>query len=389
MELSQVVYVESLLLCLFILAVLFIANLRFWRPVVINRLSLVYIFLAITAIIYIGWSFVDGKPSLGWLNKILIVGGSISITLSCMFYYYYVLRHVGYFFKNAKFWYISSFLAIAGSSILYIVSIWTGTAFYINEAGFYQKGILYYVDLIAAFAYIGCGFIFSLVKAHRSELLTDKHKFMTISFAVLPAVALGILDIILPYPDVFPTRFFGAVISLLILFARSSAGRMTRDSLTGLLNRFAFDASLNRASKRKSQSSIWLFVIDINRFKHINDSFGHSVGDVVLAKLAATLENIAEQYKVTVGRWGGDEFVMFGEFSDDSTPQLLINDLKNKVLTECNQDERFIVSVSVGASKLREYENLRHLFDEADHMLYEDKAKYQQTHISDTSKAKD
>ena len=71
------------------------------------------------------------------------------------------------------------------------------------------------------------------------------------------------------------------------------------------------------------------------------------------------------------------------------TSSKLINDLKSKVLTECNQDERFIVSVSVGASKLREFENLRHLFDEADHMLYEDKAKYQQTHINDTSKVKE
>ena len=54
----------------------------------------------------------------------------------------------------------------------------------------------------------------------------------------------------------------------------------------------------------------------------------------------------------------------------------LVSDLKSRVLTECNQDERFIVSVSVGAAKLREYENLKHLFDEADHMLYEDKAKF-------------
>lgn len=376
MELNQVIYIESLLLCLAILAVLFVANLKFWRPVIINRLSLVYIFLAVAIIFYIGTSFVEGKPEFAWLNKVCVIAGSILMTLSCMFYYYYVLKKVGLELKNAKFWYISSFFTIAGSATLFIISYWTGTAFYIDEKGFYQNGPLFYGDLIASYAYILCGVIFALVKAHKSELLSDKHLFYTIAAAAIPTVLLGILDMILPYPDVLPTTYFGAVISLLFLFARSTAGRMTRDPLTGLLNRNAFDSSLNRASKKRGPASIWLFVIDINHFKQINDSFGHSVGDVVLIKLSNVLEAIADQYKATVGRWGGDEFVIFAEFNDGDIAKKLTSDLKSKVLTECNQDERFIVSVSVGAAKLREFESLKHLFDEADHMLYEDKAKF-------------
>ena len=376
MELNQVIYIESLLLCLVILAILFVANLKFWRPIIINRLSLVYIFLAVAIIFYIGTSFVEGKPEFAWINKVCVISGSILMTLSCMFYYYYVLRHVGYTFKNAKFWYISSFFAIGGSAILFIVSFWTGIAFYIDEAGYYQNGPLFYGDLIASYAYIICGVIIALVKARKSELLTDKHKFYTIAAAAIPTIVLGTLDMILPYPDVLPTTYFGGVISLLVLFARSTAGRMTRDPLTGLLNRMAFDSSLNRASKKRGPASLWLFVIDINHFKHINDSFGHSVGDVVLVKLSNVLEAIADQYKGTVGRWGGDEFVLFAEFTDSDVAKKLVSDLKSKALTECNQDERFIVSVSVGAAKLREFENLKHLFDEADHQLYEDKAKY-------------
>lgn len=376
MELEQIIYVESLLLCFIILLILFIANLRYWRPVIINRLSMVYILVAVTIVLYLGWSFVNGNPALARLNKVLTITSSITMTMACFFYYYYVLRHVGLEFHNAKFWYISSIFAIAGSATLYIISYWTGTAFYVDETGFYQKGVLYFGDLIASYAYIACGIIFSLVKAYRSELLSDRHKFLTIGLCAVPGVVLAILDIALPYKNVLPTMFFGMVISMLILFASSSAGRMTRDPLTGLLNRLAFDASLNRASRRRSQSSLWLFVVDINRFKHINDTYGHSVGDVVLTNLAVVLESTCEQFKATAGRWGGDEFVIYGEFNDDETAQKLVKTLKSKVLTECNNDERFIVSVSVGAAKLREFENLKHLFDEADHMLYEDKAKY-------------
>ncbi len=376
MELNQLIYIESLVLYLAILVVLFVANLRYWRPLVINRLSMVYIMVAATIVLNIGWSFVNGKPSLAWLNKLLTIASSITMTMSCFFYYYYSLKRVGLEFKNAKFWYISSFFAIGGSATLFIVSFWTGTAFYIDEAGLYQRGPLFYGDLIASYAYIICGFIFSLVKAYKSELLSDKRKYLTIALAVIPSVLLAILDSVLPYPNVLPTLFFGTIISLLILFASSSAGRMTRDTLTGLLNRFAFDASLNRASKRRDNGSLWLFVVDINRFKGINDTFGHSVGDVVLVKLAAVLENVCEQSKAVVGRWGGDEFVIYGEFNEDESAKRLVRDLKTKVLTECNDDERFVVSVSVGAAKLREFESLKHLFDEADHMLYEDKAKF-------------
>lgn len=389
MELNQVIYIESLLLSLAILIILFIANLRYWRPIIINRLSLMYIFVAVTIILYIGWSFVDGKTSLIWLNKLLTVMSSMTMTLACFFYYYYVLRHVGLHFNNAKFWYISSFLAIIGSVVLNICSIWTGTSFYIDEAGYYQKGVLYFADLVASYSYVAAGVIFALVKAYHSELLSDKHKFLTIALCTVPGIILGVLDVTLPYPNVLPTMFFGTIISMLILFASSSAGRMTRDSLTGLLNRLAFDASLNRASKKKSNVSLWLFVIDINRFKQINDNFGHSVGDVVLVKLAGVLESVCEQYKATVGRWGGDEFVIFGEFNNDDIIDKLINDLKSRVLADCNNDDRFIVSVSVGAAKLREYESLKYLFDEADHMLYEDKAKFHKLHANDTLKAKD
>ena len=389
MELNQVIYVESLLLCLAILAVLFVANLKFWRPIIINRLSLVYIFLAIAIVFYIGKSFSNGNVQFAWVNKLCTIVGSILMTLSCMFYYYYVLKQVGLLFKNAKIWYISSFLAILGSATVYIVSAWTGTAFYIDEAGFNQKGPVFYGDLIASYAYILCGVIFALVKAHRSELLADKHRFISIAAAAIPTVTLGILDMVLPYPDVLPTTYFGAIISLLFLFTRSTTGRMTRDPLTGLLNRMAFDGSLNRASKKRGPASLWLFVIDINHFKEINDTFGHSIGDVVLIKLASTLENISEQNKCTVGRWGGDEFVMFGEFSSKEEARSLVSDLKSKVLTECNTDERFIVSVSVGAAELREFESLKHLFDEADHMLYEDKAKYHRSNSNGILRVKD
>lgn len=378
---GNLIYLEALLLCLVILIVLFIANIRYWRPLIINRLSLIYIFVALTILSYAAWVFIDGHPSYAWLNKIATVASTSFMTLSCVFYYYYVLKHVGVNFQNGKFWYISSFFAVAGSVTLYIISIWTGTAFYIDSDGHYQRGILFFGDLIASYAYVACGVAFAVGKAVKAENLTERHKYTTIALAIIPTVILGIVNNILPYPYGLPTVFFGIIVSLLIVFASSSAGRVTRDGLTGLLNRFAFDRLLSQTINKANHNdnlSLWLLVIDINGFKGINDTYGHVVGDEVLIKLSATLEKVCKDFDATVGRWGGDEFIAFVEASEESVAQNLWQTLKARVATDCNDDQRFTVSISVGMAKLREYETMKHLFEEADHKLYEDKKKFHQ-----------
>ena len=378
---GNLIYLESLILCLIILVVLFIANLRYWRPLIINRLSLIYVFVAATILSYAAWVFLDGHPSYAWLNKILTVTSSAFMTLSCMFYYYFVLKSVGINFQNGKFWYISSFFAIAGSLILYIVSIWTGTAFYIDSEGHYQRGSLFFGDLIASYAYVACGIGFAIAKAVKANNLSERHKYTTMATAIIPTIILGIVNNVLPFPYGLPTVFYGIIVSLLIMFASSSAGRVTRDGLTGLLNRFAFDRLLSQTINRSSHNdstSLWLLVIDINGFKGINDTYGHAVGDDVLIKLAATLEKVCKDFDATVGRWGGDEFIAYMETGEDAIAQNLWQTLKARVATDCNDDPRFTVSVSVGMAKLREYETMKHLFEEADHKLYEDKKKFHQ-----------
>lgn len=375
MRVEPLIYFECLMLCLAILIVLFIANIRYWRPIIINRLSLIYIFTAFTIGFYAARTFVDGKVEYELVNSILVVGSSLFMTLSCMFYYYFVLKQVGITFKNGKFWYLSSVFAVLGSTMLNVISIWTKTSFSIVD-GYYQRELPLVAD-IASYAYVGCGVVFAIVNAAKAELLSERHKYVTLALAVIPCIVFGAFNSVIAYPDGLPTVFFGIIISLLIVFASSSAGKVTRDPLTKLLNRFSFDTLLLQAIKKKDQNAgLFLYILDINGFKGINDTFGHSVGDEVLVRISKTLEDVCEEYKATVARWGGDEFVVYLESNEDETAQKLLIALKTKVLTECNKDERFTVSISGGYSKLREYETMKHLFDEADHKLYEDKKKF-------------
>ena len=379
LRVENIFYLESLLLCLVILVVLFIANLRYWRPLIINRLSLIYFFVALTIISYAGWAIVDGHPSYSWANKILTISSATFMTLTCMFYYYYVLKQVGITFKNGKFWYISSFFAIVGSFALNIVSLWTGITFAIDGNGQYQRGLLFFIDLVASYSYVICGVGFAVAKALRADNLNERHKYSTLALAIIPTVVLGVINNLLPFPYGLPTVFYGIIVSLFIVYSSSSAVRVTRDGLTGLINRFAFDKLLSQTiakSNRNDNSSLFLVMIDINGFKAINDTFGHAVGDEVLVKLSAALEKVSKEFDAPIGRWGGDEFIAFIETKADIRAQMFIETLKSRVTADCNDDNRFKVSISAGMAKLREYESMKHLFEEADHKLYEDKAKY-------------
>jgi diguanylate cyclase (GGDEF)-like protein len=83
------------------------------------------------------------------------------------------------------------------------------------------------------------------------------------------------------------------------------------DSLTGLLNRAAFTGALGErlAMAQAYDESLALFVIDIDRFKHLNESLGHTGADLLLAELANRLSADSARGEL-VGRLGGDEFAL-------------------------------------------------------------------------------
>ncbi len=83
------------------------------------------------------------------------------------------------------------------------------------------------------------------------------------------------------------------------------------DALTGLANRRAFDEALARecARSRRSKLPLTLVLLDIDHFKHVNDSYNHSVGDEIL-KLVANLISAHCREDDTVARWGGEEFAV-------------------------------------------------------------------------------
>lgn len=83
-----------------------------------------------------------------------------------------------------------------------------------------------------------------------------------------------------------------------------------KDGLTGLFNRRYFDAAMTREAKKayQGESCLSLIMLDCDKFKQVNDTFGHDAGDRVLKELSkAIVENVREEKDIPF-RFGGDEF---------------------------------------------------------------------------------
>lgn len=145
------------------------------------------------------------------------------------------------------------------------------------------------------------------------------------------------------------------------------------DKLTGAWNRRHFEqialAEMNRASRHKQPLSI--LILDIDYFKHINDNYGHQIGDAVLVKLACILkENIRASDLLT--RWGGEEFIILTPFTSVNEAVDLAERLRLKVSTT-NFSKVNNITISIGVAQFQTLENLTNFIKRADTALYQAK----------------
>lgn len=120
------------------------------------------------------------------------------------------------------------------------------------------------------------------------------------------------------------------------------------DALTGLGNRRRLDEAMELAARRTDRR-LAVLMIDVDRFKDVNDDLGHEFGDRVLREVAATIAASARESDVTC-RPGGDEFVMLLDDADADTATAVADRLRTAIAGLRWPDDRASVTVSIGMS---------------------------------------
>ena len=159
--------------------------------------------------------------------------------------------------------------------------------------------------------------------------------------------------------------------------------RMARhDALTGILNRYGLAEALDREVARATRYGrpIGFLMVDVNRFKEINDRFGHAMGDKVLQAIAEVLKNNTRESDLLV-RYGGDEFLVVLPETDGETE--IVRERINREVEQRNETNpllEFPVTLAIGSVHWTSACNqtVDQTLEEADRRMYEDKRGRQQ-----------
>jgi diguanylate cyclase (GGDEF)-like protein len=151
------------------------------------------------------------------------------------------------------------------------------------------------------------------------------------------------------------------------------------DELTQLLNRRGFMKQLRYSLSitRRSKVGGSLMILDLNKFKEINDEYGHSAGDSLLKSIGSCLLEIVRETDV-VGRIGGDEFSILMPGAGPGIVTKRINEIHNSInqLKFQWNKKNLHISISIGRCDYDSNDNENQILEVADLSMYRQKAQY-------------
>jgi diguanylate cyclase (GGDEF)-like protein len=149
-----------------------------------------------------------------------------------------------------------------------------------------------------------------------------------------------------------------------------------RDSLTGLLNHSALKEHLGHevARARRNKLPLAVAMVDIDFFKHVNDSYGHPVGDKVIRALSRLLQQRLRRADI-IGRYGGEEFAVVMPGSTAAAAAAVLDQVRSAFagIRHYAGHQEFTVTLSAGVAQLDDAANADALLARADEALYQAK----------------
>jgi diguanylate cyclase (GGDEF)-like protein len=153
--------------------------------------------------------------------------------------------------------------------------------------------------------------------------------------------------------------------------------QLQQDALTGASSRTSLLAELEGAINRSAKTGQPLCVImaDLDHFKNVNDTYGHLVGDKVLAEIGGRIRAALREFDL-VGRYGGEEFVVMLENTSRHTAQQVAERIRQRIAGEPinTGSQRIDLTISQGLAVRVDGDDLQRLLTRADDAMYQAKS---------------
>ena len=314
-----------------------------------------------------------GKPVMMACKEVYF----LATAAMCFFWFIYFehLRETRFVKRRSYVLYSTSILWLMVIALL--ANLFNHSLFYIDESGVYRRGPFFILTYILSYSYVLIAFIRVMINLKRDTEATNKDLLIRLAFFPLFPGISGVLQFIYPR---LPIACATISITTLYLYLTWVDQLISLDPLTGLNNRKQLTHTFNNLSKsHEDQDKIRLYLIDVNHFKQINDTYGHLQGDNALKIIAEALKAACkgENKGTVIARYGGDEFVILvSENNNDETI-----DLKERIkekLKELSKKKSvpFELTVSVGSACSDNGDSLKDLILKADKAMYMEKKKY-------------
>lgn len=262
-------------------------------------------------------------------------------------------------------------------SLVAVLNPFTHFWFLINEDNLYVRNDGIILHWIVTYAY----FIVTTIQVIRL-LILEKNKlkrqeiFPLAYFFIAPLVC----SIIQMLVYGITSTQVGVTISIVMICLSYQSTRILTDTLTGLNNRRGLENFLHEFTLHYPMTKLTFLLIDLNKFKQINDKYGHDSGDNALCYTAEVLKEVCKETskRPFLCRYGGDEFVL--ALVDESEAEINhIQKSLNEKLEEKSLQEKtpYVLSASIGTGSgcCSNIEDARKLISIADEVMYENKKK--------------
>ena len=371
---TTAIHIEIDALCVLILCVIAIQSYRnvsqqldrvLFRNMVLGIIA--------TLTLDIAWLVIEGRtfPGAILLNRVVnALFLSMGVVLGCL-WYLYVLAKLGYNISRR----MSLLMMLPGilAAALNLVSLYTEWTFYVTPENVYYRGPYFWLQTVGSLGMLLISMIHILIRLFdRSAVLSRKDALKLLWFYIIPIVGTFLT---LPYTGM-PGVWTCAAISMVLIYMDNQDEEILRDSLTGLNNRKTLDSTFADYSRQAAPGhELYLYMIDLNDFKRINDTFGHTTGDQALVATAKVLTQSITDIRGIIARFGGDEFLIMGFFPGDDDAMAFKRTLRNNFEAYNSlQQLSFPLSVSIGFTRYAPGQSFNAFIDAADSRLYAEKA---------------
>lgn len=301
-----------------------------------------------------------------------ISAGDLILTPTCVYLWFIFCDYKSsrrFFSRGLPFILPTAFLVLL--ILMDLASPWTGWIFSIDMDAIYHRGPWYPLQIFGCYLYYVLAVGICIFGYFRGSVVEKDLSLRLFLYALIPIIG-GVLQII---DGNFPFTVATITLSVFFTFISMQGQRISTDAMTSLNNKFRISQYVESRIKNAHHRPFTLYMMDVNRFKMINDTHGHVAGDHALIVVAESIKALADAFDGFAGRYGGDEFVIMLDQDQSDDPIALEETLNASIAKNANLAKLpFDVTISVGRTLCDDpKDTIEDVFRRADAQLYERK----------------